>query len=61
MTELPSDRMVRRMYRWSMNAVGVACLLWGTLAFLDSRAGQAAAGAAVGLAWIIAGRLLAPP
>lgn len=58
--ELPSDRLVRRWYRTALYVPGLCCLALGSVALLDGRAGVAAAGAALGVAWALVARLIWP-
>lgn len=43
-----------------MYAIGLACLIGATIAMLDGRASMAAAGAALGVCWIVSARLMLP-
>lgn len=52
--------MVRRWSRGSLQGIGVACLVGGTVALIDGHPGVAGAGAGIGLAWVLVGRLLWP-
>lgn len=58
--ELPSDRLVRRWYRTALYIPGLLCLALGSVALMDGRAGVAAAGAALGVAWALVARLIWP-
>ena len=61
MTDLPSDRLTRRWARGVFFTVGVACLVGATIALIDGHAAGAGAGAALGIAWIVAGKLMVRP
>ena len=58
--ELPSDRALRQYVRGFLYVIGVCCLVGATIALLDGKPAHAAAGAAVGLVWIIGARLMVP-
>lgn len=58
--ERPSDRLARGWYRGFLSLLGVLCLIGGTYAMLDGHAPEAVAGGVLGVAWLIAARLLFP-
>lgn len=58
--ELPSDRLVRTWYRTALYVPALLCLAIGSVALVDGKAGVAAAGAALGVAWALVARLIWP-